>query len=98
MLESKMEDRFQRTPTRGRAARLAIGTGKFLRVVFFALLAIFEPLARLSVFLAMLCVASAGLFSVTGPANAPIAELLIGAGVLMTLAALYYVLMRRIRP
>lgn len=82
-----------------------IGTARFLsalsrtlRVVAFALLAIIEPVARLSIVLALICAGSAGLFALTGPMGAPVAELLIGAGVLMLLPVLYYLLLRRLRP
>lgn len=80
------------------AGRCGSAVLRALRVLAFALLAVLEPLARLSVVLALICAGSAGLFTLTGPKNAPVTELLVGAGVLMLLPVLYYLLMRGLRP
>lgn len=98
MRESDLEPPYSQARPRRRHSNGASRLRKVLGVLAFAALAIAEPIARLSSFLALICAASAGFFSLTGPENAPVTELLIGAFVLMLLPVLYYLLMRRMRP
>lgn len=98
MRESNADAPYSPIERRPWIARFGSTALRALRVVAFALLAIAEPVARLSIVLALICAGSAGLFALTGPKNAPVTELIIGAGVLMLLPVLYYLLMQRLRP
>lgn len=98
MREPKFDAPYSPTDGRPWIARAGSTALQALRVAAFALLAIAEPFARLSIVLALICAGSAGLFALTGPKNAPVAELVIGAGILMLLPVGYYLLMQRLRP
>jgi hypothetical protein len=98
MRESDLGVEYSQMKRRHWIANVTSGIAHALRIVAFALLALLEPVARLSIMLALLCAGSAGLFALTGPENAPVKELLIGTGVLMLLSVLYYLLIRSLRP
>lgn len=98
MRNSKSDARYSPVDGRSWIASISFAALKALQIVAFAVLAIAEPLVRLSIALALICAGAAGLFALTGPKNAPVTELFIGAGVLMLLPVLYYLLMQRLRP